>query len=121
MTRSACAGLGGASAARPSKYVTALLRAGTPFFFSSLKLPVALAGSLATAAMLLKSLQNFPVSLPTPAGTGAGEVSTATGWLGPAAVELLELPLQAASVTHAPATTLITRAARLAAGMLLPP
>src|SRR6516165_5202509 len=113
MTRSAWAGLAGASAARPSKYVATLLRSGTPYLRSSLLLPVALAGSLTCSATFRKSVQNFPQSAALPVGAAAGdEVLLPAGMLTPpdaevpAPPELVELPLQPASARHAPATTL---------------
>jgi hypothetical protein len=88
---------------------------------------VALAGSLTCSPTLRKSVQNFPVSLLLAGGALAGEVSTGAGTLTPPEagvpepLELLELlELQPASITHAPATTLMTKAARLGAGMCCP-
>jgi hypothetical protein len=74
--------------------------------------------------MLLTSVQKFPVSLPKlpdepPAGPD-GTVAALLGKLVGRPPGLLELLLQLAKVTQAPATALMTSAVHLCAGMLLP-
>jgi len=74
--------------------------------------------------MVLTSVQKFPVSVPKPPDEPAagpdGTVTAPLGKLTGGLPELLELLLQLAKVTQAPATALMTSTVHLCAGMLLP-
>jgi hypothetical protein len=102
------------------KYVFAWLR----YFFVAVGFAVTFAGGRMLLPMFLASVQNFPVSAPKPpdepADGPAGTVDAPLGKLVGRLPGPLELLLQLAKVTQAPATALMTSAAHLCAGMLLP-
>src|SRR5690349_22673057 len=109
MMRSAFPACGGASAARPLKYAATWWRYTVPCFLKALRLPCALAGTLMFLPRFRKSAQKFPVSLRTLLnGAGGTLVATAVGTaVGTLPDELVEAPLQPASVTHVPATAVM--------------